>query len=286
MGFVVIFTALLSIKEFRDADIWHYNEDKRIEIWGMQPNMLGLFFAQYIPIFASFAFLSKNKKSKLFYVGIFSLCIPGLMFTYSRGAYLGILGAFLLMGILGGRKIVANIIILGFVAIIAQAIIVGHGRIIPVSVQERFESIGQEDKSIALRKQVWDDAKRYISKSPIFGYGYGSTDRLLFMDTHNMYLKLALESGIPTLLIFIWFVLAAFKTAFKLYKITDNQFYKSLALGLMGSITALVIGNNFGSRLLLFAVNGYFAILMGMVAKIYADQINLGKHKVNKTRLT
>lgn len=287
MSAVVLFVALIDIKEFREADIWHYKEDSRVFILGMQPNMLGSFFAQFIPIFASFAFISKSFKTKLLNIVLFSISLPALMFTYSRGAYLAIAGALIVMGILGGKKSFKGLFVLLFIAILAQSILFGQGRIIPVSVKERIDSVKKEDTSIDLRKEVWKLAENYIQQSPIFGYGYGSSDQLLYLenrdlqlDTHNMYLDIALESGIPTLLIFIWFLIRALKTAFKLYKTTTDDFYKAICLGFMGSVTALAIGNYFGTRLLLLAANGYFAILMGFVARIYAEQNTLKKIKV------
>lgn len=282
MTVMVLLTALVAIKEFREADVWHYSDSARAYIFGLQPNMLGALFAQYIPLFAGFFYLSKNRKYKNAYLLFFTICLLGIMFTYSRGAYLATAGALLVMAILGGKKPFLGTTLLLSFAILSSSVLFGHGRLLPVSVRERIDSVKEEDKSIDLRKEVWELARGYIGESPVFGYGYGASDRLLYLenrgfqlDTHNMYLDIALECGIPALLIFLWFILSAFKTAFRAFKATQDDFYKAISLGAMGSLVALAIGNYFGTRLILLAANGYFAILMGMTARIY--YLNVGK---------
>lgn len=295
MTVMVTLTAIVVQKEFRESGIWHYDEEARIRVFGMQPNMLGAFFAQFLPILAAFAFLTNKFKNRIFYIFLFSIGLSGLMFTYSRGAYLGIAGALIVMAILGGKKSLKGFVLLFAIAILAQSILFGHGRLIPVSVRERIEMVQgekmQKDVSAQLRKEVWELAKKYIRESPIVGYGYGASDHLLYLedrdirlDTHNMYLDIALECGIPTLLLFIWLLIRAIKVAFTLYKRTNDDFYKIVTLGFMGSVVALTIGNLFGTRLILLAANGYFAILMGMVAQIYTQENTIrGLNKTNTT---
>lgn len=285
MSFMVVLTALVAIKEFRGANIWHYDEGRRVEVFGMQPNMLGGFFAQFIPILAGFAFMAKKIRTRIFFISMFCICLPGLMFTYSRGAYLSIVGALIIMGLLGGRKALIGLTVILFIAITAQSILLSHGRIIPVSVKERFEMLTndekrEEDTSVILRRQVWKIAEERIGESPIFGWGYGAVSYVLPYDTHNMYLRIALENGIPTLLILIWLLIKAILVSLKLYKSSEDDFDKSIALGFIGSVTALAIGNFFGARLTLLSTNAYFGILMGFVASIYT-RLNNDKNSLS-----
>ncbi|MDP2923094.1 MAG: O-antigen ligase family protein [Candidatus Omnitrophota bacterium] len=289
ISFMIVFVSLLSIKEFRGADIYHYDEGSRIELFGMQPNMLGAFFAQYIPIFAALFLMLKKLRARIFYLFLFSICAPGLMFTYSRGAYLGLMGALVMMAILGGAKSFRRSTLLIVFAFCAISLLFGRGHLIPVSVKERFDMIKDpgEDKSVALRKEAWALAKEYIRQSPLIGQGYGASDQLLYLesikgqlDTHNMYLDIAMESGIPAVLVFMWMIIKAILTSVKAYRRTDDDFYKAICLGCIGSVAALAIGNYFGTRLTLLAVNGYFGILLGLVARIrYIEQTDLAKAK-------
>ena len=280
MACVVILVAVITIKEFRQAGVWHYDDDARITLLGLQPNMLGAFFAQFLPILAGLAFLSKKFKIKLLYIGLFSIGLPALMFTYSRGAYAAIAGAIIIMLFIGRRKVVSGFMLMAIIAIFAQSILFGYGRIIPVSVRERFESLKQEniekDKSIELREAVWELAKQRIAESPVFGYGYGASDHVLYLqdynvdlDTHNMYLDIALECGIPTLLLFIWVLFSMFRVGLWVFRMADDDFYQAIGLGVCGCVSALAIGNLFGTRLTLFAANGYFAAVIGIATRIY-----------------
>jgi len=285
MSFMVFIIALTVLKEYMESGIWHYNEESRITLLGMNPNYLGSLFAQFIPIFAASFFLLKSIRSKILNLILFSIGLFALFFTYSRGAYLAIVGALLVMGFLGGKKSFIGTILLVLMVLCASAILFGHGRIIPVSVRERFESIKQEetvDNSIESRKFVWSIAREDILKSPLFGYGYGATRRDLPIDVHNMYLKIAYDCGIPTLLLFIYILLKAFLITIKVFRMAQDDFSRVIALGFLGCLVALIIGNYFGERLGLFSANGYFAILLGIVIVMYSEQNKIMRLKKSK----
>lgn len=272
MTFMILLISVVVLKEFMSSDVWHYSDDIRIQILGMNPNYLGAMLAQYIPLFAASFFMLKGIKPRIFNFILFAIGMFALMFTYSRGSYLAIAGALLVMGFVGGKKSLTGIIILIVLALSVSFFSFGKGRLIPVSVKERFESISEGDKSIDARKDVWSIATDAIKESPIFGYGFGATRRLLPIDIHNMYLRIAFDSGIPALLIFIWLLFRAFKIALKAFYKTKDDFYKTVSLGFIGSLVALTIGNYFGERLDMVAVNGYFAILMAIVVRISMEQ--------------
>lgn len=267
MILMLFLIVLVTFREYRGEYRWHYSNSIRFFVAGMQPNHLGAFFAQSIPILFSLVFLHDKFRNKVFYLILLTLSLPALMFTYSRGAYVAIIVAILVMTFLGGRRVFLRVVPIMLIAMVAISFLFGKGRIIPVSVKERFTSISEEDKSIQGRREAWQVAKEYIVQSPIVGYGYGASKRLLPRDTHNMYLDIILEAGILALLLLLWIFFRAFKTAYKLYRTSEDPFYKAIALGAIGSLAAVVIGNLFGTRLNLFASNGYFAILLGMVVR-------------------
>lgn len=283
MTFVILLIAYVDIKEFRGAGVFHFDDNVRIQLLGMNPNYLGALFAQFIPLFVTLFVMSKKLRNKIFYLICFLISLPALLFTYSRGAYLAIAVALLVIGILGGKKTFYSLFLLLVVAIFAQSIAFGYGRIIPPSIKERIEMIkgekADQDISVQNRKEIWAITKEYISSSPIFGYGFGASHRVLPMDIHNMYLKFAFDSGLPTLLIFILFILTAFRISFKVYFNANDDFEKAVSLGFIGSLIAMVIGNFFGERFNRLAANGYFVILMSIVVRIYAEQNKLARFK-------
>jgi len=143
--------------------------------------------------------------------------------------------------------------------------------LLPVSVTERISSISTAkiDESISHRQVIWEDAKKYIKQAPILGHGYSASTYLLPADTHNMYLDIALEAGIPAVLVLFWIFISGFKAAYKLLKTAEEPLYQIIAIAFIGSLAALAVGNIFGTRLNFFPANGYFAILMGMMMRAY-----------------
>ncbi len=288
MVFMAMLISLLILKEFRVT--WHYDEDNRVQIFGMQPNLLGGFFMQLVPVLMSFAISLKKLKSQIFYFFALFLSILAVMFTYSRGAYLSAIASLLIIVLIGGKKSFIKIGIGVSVALFFISVFFGYGHIIPVSVKERFEMVKDKDKreadiSVQTRENVWTIAREYISQSPIYGYGYEAQVYLLPIDTHNMYLHLLLEGGIIALIFYILIFLIGFKITYSVFKASSDEFEKALSLGFIGTLVAIFVGNFFGTRMNHFASNGYFAILMGMIAKIYSDkkqQLTVLKNKVKK----
>jgi O-antigen ligase len=279
MVLMTLVISLVILKEFRTT--WHYNEDNRVQMLGMNPNLLGGFFMQLIPVLMSFAISLKKFKSRIFYFSAFFFSSLAVMFTYSRGAYLSAMASLLVITLFAGKKSFIKIGMGALVALFFISVFFGYGHIIPVSVKERFEMVKDKDKreadeSVRSREYVWSIAKGYISQSPIYGYGYEASAYLLPLDTHNMYLDLLLEGGVIALIFFIFIFLIGFKVAYSVFKNSSDEFEKALSLGFIGTLVALFMGNFFGTRMNHFASNGYFAILMGMVARLYAEKRKQG----------
>lgn len=274
MLFMVFLMALFTIKEHGTIDLAHYSKGARFHIMGMQPNNLGAFFAQYIPIAAAIAMLERSFRKKIIPVGIFAVGAFALMFTYSRGAYLSAIAAMGIIALASKKRLVFGFAILSLIIAVVVGPLMNRGPIIPTSVKERFTSIAEErksDKSITRRQDVWDIAWEEIKAKPLTGSGYGSSKYVIPMDTHNMYLDIALDAGLPALAIFVILLLQIFLMGRAVFKEAQEPFQKAMGLALMATITAIAVGNLFGTRLDLFSSNGYFAILLGITARVHSD---------------
>jgi len=273
---MLIFEAYVVLKEHYTTAFWHYSDKMRVTgtfsaTRGGGANELGAFFAQYLPILIAFFLVMRKRSMKLIFIGLSVFVFLALIYTYSRGSYLSIAAALFVIGIVKSKKFLLAI---GVIFIILFSM-----RILPVSVVERVNSIYAKnpDKSIAGREMVWRDAGRYIKEYPVLGYGYDASNYLLPYDTHNMYLDIALEIGIPAVLVLFWIYIIGFKVAYKLLKTTQDPLYQIISLSFIGSLVALAVGNMFGTRLNFFPINGYFAILMGMMARVSIDVNEDGK---------
>jgi len=162
-----------------------------------QPNYTALFIAFFLPLSL---LLYKNRKSK-FYIAVFILCCISIILTFSRAGLILLFLQFLVLPLARSFKffLVFSVIIL----------IVGFPEFLltrKYSVDQRWERISE---SVQIFKQ-----------SPIIGTGPGSySDNLekMFPDknyvspgSHNLYLKIAVETGIMGFLCFALFLFMIF----------------------------------------------------------------------------
>ena len=177
------------------------------------PNVLAEYLILILP-FALAALLSARRAparlGMLAVLGALALC---LVFTWSRGAWLGILLAVLLFLLIYSRKTVAALCFGLFALPFAPLVL-------PSSVVERFSSIGNlADTSTAYRVHIWMgslDMARDVFVSGI-GSGMGIFSAVYPQyalggieaapHSHNLYLQIIIELGIFGLFAFLAVVL-------------------------------------------------------------------------------
>jgi len=198
------------------------------------PNLLGGYLiAGLSSVFAYFAlnFFKKDKLRMGIFAGIFLLNLVAIIFTGCRGAYLGLIAFFGVLGwafiyyvkkVYGGfshiKKRYKNLIlglIGGAVAVIA----------LTPSISRRFTSIFQfrGDSSISFRMNVYEASFEMFKDNPFLGTGLGN---LNFREIYGLYMKtgfdalgtycvpleVAVEGGIFALIFFLALIIyAAYK---------------------------------------------------------------------------
>ncbi len=239
---------------------WHYSHKMRIPgsfEGGGGANELGTYYAQGLPFVFALALEHPYLPLRLFSLLLVLLGIHALFMTYSRGAYLSCFLGLGGMSWIKDRRVFALLVLLGVLSY----------PLWPVSVRERLTSITHEDASVRGRKNVWRIARQKIVASPILGYGYNASAFLLPRDTHNMYYDIALEMGLPSLIAVVYLFIRLLFIAYRVWRKADVWFLRALALGLVGSILALLLGNMFGTRLAYLPINMYLAVSAGIVAR-------------------
>lgn len=202
----------------------------------------------------------------------------GLFFAYSRGAWLA-----LLVGLMAYYGIKKNIIgKMMTVAVITTCIVIGllinnnqflsfapeHDKTI---FHENFSdhltaTVGLKDISNAERFHRWVAGVRMIADKPITGFGANSfyptyqaytiapfktwvSNNPEHSTIHNYYLLLAVEQGIPALVIFGGFFMYLILQTQKLYQGFQQQYYRMIALA-TGIILCMIASLNVSSDLI------------------------------------
>ena len=270
--FIMCISALLVNRSLYNVlsarDLSHFGDDLREAgpLGYAGENGLGAFEAQFAIFLLALSLFEKKLNAKIGILLVFASCIYCLLFSFSRGAYLGFLGGLLFLGICKERKLL----------LIVAAVLLGWQLLLPGSVQERItmtydDSSGTLDSSAEDRLSLWDDALELFHQDPILGGGFNTYEYLHrvgpYTDTHNYYLKVLVETGILGLVLFVWLMMKSISVGFDLFRSADDEFLKSLGLGLAALVFCAVIVNFFGDRWVRLQVNGFLWTLLGCAAR-------------------
>ena len=221
-------------------------------------NEAGSFFSLYILFIWGYAVYCQNKRTRiiLFIVGL--ACIFPMMFTQSRGAWLGFLFSITFYMIRNNKRL---LIIFGILFVLSLPFL-------PASVAERGSGIA--DNSAQSRLEFWFEAVSAMT-NPIyflFGTGFNQANLYIGMDAHNSYIRIMLESGMFGLIFFVIFTYWLYKYFnFYLQHIHDPV-YKGFLLGTVLAFNSFLILNMVGTRLFNGAVAATMWALMGVAIKI------------------
>jgi putative inorganic carbon (hco3(-)) transporter len=188
----------------------------------------------------------------LFGLALFSSVIIGgaLIFTQSRGAYLALVSALLIMALLAWRRF--KWLLLGLLVII--------GLSVPfwlTTLQTGLDELLQADSfgGIAGRLEIWTRAVYIIQDFPLTGIGVGNFEKMVntfypsfavsatgVPHSHNLYLQVAVDLGLAGLVAFLSLLIITLVCSWASWQ-KIKQFRQAslrpLLLGCLGSFCAL-----------------------------------------------
>jgi O-antigen ligase len=261
VAFLLISTR--SYRNFVAGDIFNWSQREVGPFWavGLNANHFGAFICHYWSAFLGLYFFVKDKWIKRLLLGNVLIGIYPLLFSYSRGAYLGALASLTLIGLLKKR------ILLIFVAVL----LVTWQTVLPPSVTDRITMTetesGELESSAAHRLDLWDRAAQLFKEQPLFGAGFGAFGFNVaegeLTDTHNFYIKLLAEQGVIGFGIFLFLLCKALLSGWRLLRDGSSPFQRGLGLAFLACVLSCAVTNLFGDRWSYFALGGYFWILWG-----------------------
>ena len=228
-------------------------------------NGMGAFQAQCAVFLIGLSAFARKIWVRLGLLFVALTCVYSLVFTFSRGGYLGFLVGVLVLGIIKERKLLP---------ILALLLLVWQG-IVPNAVRERVQMTYSEgeglDSSAQERVDLWEDAISVIKLNPVLGAGFDTYKYMGrvgdFRDTHNYYLKVFVETGLVGLLILLWLIAASCKLSWQLFRATDDPVLSALGCSLLATMCCSAVLNLFGDRWTYLQVNGFLWVLLGMAAR-------------------
>jgi putative inorganic carbon (hco3(-)) transporter len=252
--------------QIKDRDFSHFSYGIRdAGVLGFAgENGMAAFQAQFLLLILGLYCCEKRLYLKLLMMGIMWTNVYCLLFSFSRGGYAAVLVGITFLGLVKKRS---------FLMIVA-ILLLSWQTIVPNAVRERVMMTYTEgeglDASAETRVDLWQDALEIIKTNPITGTGYDTYSfmhRLGYGDTHNLYLKVALETGVIGLLLVLLMLVRFWSEAYSLWKFAEDPFLAALGLAFAAVMVCSMVVNIFGDRWTYLQVNGYLWALLACVMR-------------------
>lgn len=206
---VVVLAALVlflySLGDFLARGGTWQNRDIRAYAPGSDSNYLSSYVVFAIPMLIVASMMFRAWWQRVVYIGVLALALLAGVAAYNRAAWLGLMAEGLAFGLLTRRR---KVMMWMFVCVA----VVGLGLFAASKVG--YQSSTVDPLTLGFRVKVWKLGFSKVLEHPIVGVGYGShTFMKIFVGSpesvdanhlHNTFLMVAMGSGIPALIFFIW----------------------------------------------------------------------------------
>lgn len=242
----------------------------RISSTFIHPNNFGVYLLMILAIFISYL-ISLRKNLLLSFVMAGAALMAGicLFLTNSRGAWISFAASLIILGVLKSKKILAAFMV--FLIIIFM--------ILPVSTKERIISLADFKNGTSWeRVMLWRGTIDMIKTHPILGFGINTFSRNFpaykpkeYPDlryTHNCYLQLASEIGIPGLVFFLSFLMFTLIVSLKKIVILPSGVSRYLLTGLFAGLAGYYLNCMVDTHLFSVNLSSFSYILLGFLSSM------------------
>jgi O-antigen ligase len=284
---VSIFLSVGAINDYRMGRLAFEGERVAGVVGGMfgNPNDLALHLVTMIPLAVGLMLSTRSLLAKPLYAACALLMVGGVTVSFSRGGFLGLLGAgTVLAWKLGRRNRFLMIVVLGalLVALVALA---------PGEYASRLGTIGSvgADASSSSRKDLLVRSIIVAIANPLLGVGIGNfhTVSIRELASHNAYTQVAAEMGLAALIIYIMFLVVPIRRLRSIEQATyatrkgSRIYYLSIAL--QASLAGFMVSSFFSSA----AYQFYIYYLVGYAValrRIYEAQTGVAVVPISKKK--
>jgi O-antigen ligase len=235
------------------------------------PNILGSVMTLLIPMSLALFFEEKKTFKKLVYLGMTGFMGLCLIFTQSRGAWIGFGVAILAFFLIYDRRYILPAIAAGLLVFIMVPQV--YDRIVYMLSEEYILSSMTGGRLVR-----WQTGMNMLKQNLWLGTGIGRfggavamNHKDLFPDTFymdNYYLKTAVEGGIFAFLAFAALMISVLRWSFGALTACKSQRKKTMIVGMLSGLIGIVVHNFFENVFEVPAMVTYFWIVAAMI--VYA----------------
>ena len=238
---------------FMPHDPTWQDEDMFSEIAGRvvstleNPNVLAEYLILIIPFMIVSVFIAKNIYKRIPYMVYFAFTALCLVYTWSRGSWLGFIFACLILFVIINKKTILVYLGLAFLVPFSPLIL-------PETVIQRFTSIGNiMDSSTSYRVSIWQAAIGMIGDYLIAGIGIGKESfKLVYPGyslagienaphSHSLYLQVCVELGAAGFLALVLILFFFVQQCFTAIKKSNEKYLKFFAAAGMCSVLGFML---------------------------------------------
>ena len=241
------------------------------------PNVLGQYFIITIPVIFSLLFLSKGIGQKFGWGIVLLSSVMCLLYTWSRGAWVGVMLGVMAFLLLRDRRWIA----LGVLGLVLLPFV------LPESILDRLLSIGNmADSSTAYRVSVWIASWRMAIDFWALGIGYGSdafasvyslyalNGANYALHAHNFYLQMVADVGIVGLVSYILIVMSALRD---ITYIKRDRMMKGFAIAFAGVLAGYLFQGIAESLWYNMRMSLMFWIVIAFIESAYNIEMGAGE---------
>lgn len=226
-------------------------------------NDMALHLVTMLPISVAFFFGTRKPLRKAIHVACAAMMIFGILLSYSRGAFIGVLVAFVFFALRIGRRSKFEIVVLlfavsGVMILLAPS---GYGDRLLSIVMPGLDSNGSADsRRDELLRSI------YVAlRHPLLGIGMGNYQPNMSykgLVTHNSYTQVASEMGMTALVLYTTFIVTPLRKlsiiAREAFAVREDSHFYYLAVGLQTSLLVYMVSSFFLS--VAYAWNVYYLV--------------------------
>lgn len=267
-------TALWGLYEYRTSLLGGKSAE-RIRLAGRvgQPNEFGGYLAMYLPFFvAMMRYKGLGNAVRLLTITGAVVTFFALLFTQSRGAYLGFACSLVFVAALVNRRLIL-VLVLG---------IATSQYWLPEQVTSRVQGTVEDggfDGSTEKRLELYRAGVDMWKSSPIVGHGFNAFHRLSasggYTDvrraSHSLYIQMLVETGLVGIIVLFGLFYYLFKQGWWLHQHATDPLAKTFAEGFIGCMIAVVIVNLFGVRFYNYISISYFWALVAVLNRLVQE---------------
>ncbi len=212
-----------AITIWQDEDMFGDIAGRVISTFG-NPNVLGEYLLMVTPFALAMIIVSKKNTGRFAGLFVYAVCCLCLVYTWSRGAWLGFIFEMALFLLVSTSKS----LVLAFLGI---ASVPFAPLVLPSNIINRITSIGNMgDSSTSYRVYIWNAAVRMAKNFGLSGIGVGSEafSKVYIKyslsgiekapHAHNLFLQTWIELGLPGLLVFLAVIVILIQCSFTFFK--------------------------------------------------------------------